>query len=158
MKLAAYVYSLAEPFYLYKEFNDAVSGFRDGSPYYEFHYKGFYALLLLLCRPYSGDLYRGIDTLVQAEKNTYIRFNRFSSASTNASLAMKFATGQERPGTLLVFKGRKNAAHIDPYSKFPDEDEYLISPDSQFRVIDIANIEDARNKGKKITLALVNYA
>ena len=121
LKMAAYVYSMADPFYLYNSFNDAISQYRDGKSHYsDFHYKGLYALLLLLSQQYTGDLYRGIDSLIEAKNGTYIRFDRFSSASTDVSAASTFAEDQGQ-GTLLLFKGIKHAAHIAPFSKFPDD-------------------------------------
>ena len=155
--MAAYVYSMADSFYLYESFNDAVSQYRDGkSSYPDFHYKGLYALLLLLSQQYSSDLYRGIDSDVDAQNNTFIRFDRFSSASTDMTAATNFATDHGQ-GTLLLFKGIKRAAHIAPFSKFPDEDEYLLDPESQFRVVDVSDFLPDGRKGRQILLVEINY-
>lgn len=151
--MAALVYTMSEHFPLYKALNEAIAGFTNGESYADFHFKGFYALLLLSVHQFEQDLYRGISTTVAAEKDMYIRFNRFSSSTTNFTTAIAYATKKDGPGTILIFKGRKNAAHIDPYSYYPDEDEYLIEPESQFRVIEV--VEGDRNR--IITLVRAYY-
>ena len=138
-QLAAYVYSMKEPYYLFNAFNHAIAWFHDGSSYAQFEYKGFYALLILLAQPHDHDLYRGINATVWAEKEMYVRFHRFVSASTNLTAAMNYAMKNGGPGTLLILKGVKEATHINPFSQVPEEEEYLVEPDTQFKVIDIAD-------------------
>lgn len=158
--MAAFVYSLSDPSFdpIYKVFNDAVASFTSTSSYTDFHYKGLYALLLLSVRTYEEDLYRGISATLEAKPNTFMRFNRFQSSSTNLTAALIYAKKRGVPGTLITFKGKKNAAYIDPYSFYPDEDEYLLDPQSQFRITEVidAPITDT-NPGRRIILEPALY-
>lgn len=130
---------MKEPYFLFNAFNDAIASFHDNSSYATFHYKGFYAMLILLSQPREHDLYRGINATVWVQKDMYVRFHRFISASTNLTAAMNYAMQNAGPGTLLILKGVKEAAHINPFSQVPEEEEYLIEPDTQFKVIDITD-------------------
>lgn len=156
--MAAYVYSTKEPYFLFNAFNDAVASFRDDSSYADFHYKGFYALLIMLSRPHEHDLYRGVNATVWAEPAMYVRFHRFVSASTNVTAAMNYAMKNGRPGTLFVLKGVKDAAHINPFSQVPEEEEYLIEPDTQFKVLDIVDAPiTPSNPGRTIVAERIVY-
>lgn len=155
--MAALVYTMSEHFPVYKALNEAIAGFADVGSYANFHFKGFYALLLLSVHQFEHDLYRGISTNLAAEKDMFVRFNRFSSSTTNFTTAISYATKKDAPGTILIFKGRKNAAHIDPFSYYPDEDEYLIEPESQFRVLEILDGPTDGKSNRIITLTRAYY-
>lgn len=132
--------------------------FNEDSNYNDFHYKGFYALLLLSSRPFKQDLYRGASTIIEAEKDMFIRFNRFISTSANLTTAMMYATRRATPGTLIVFKGIKDATRIENKNAIPHQDEYLIEPDTQFRVSQVVDgpVSDT-NPGRMIVLTRAFY-
>ena len=56
-----------------------------------------------------------------------------------------------------MFKGIKRAVHIAPFSKFSDEDEYLLDLDSQFRIVDVRDFLPDGRKGRQIPLVEINY-
>lgn len=99
-------------------------------------YKGFYGLLSLGLQNYRMDLYRGLSGLFDATPGSYIRFNRFTSATPNVRVAQQFA-GMK--GTIFIIKGDKMAYYISPVSFFPNENEYLLSPEIQYRVVSVIN-------------------
>lgn len=157
-QLAAYAYSMSEPEYLYATFNDETSAFRDSSDYNSYYYKGFFGLLLLACQDYDFELYRGVNYTVPAEVNQYIRFNRFLSSSTNLAIAQKYANSSTGQGTIFLIQGTKHANHISPYSVVPEDEEYLISQDTQFFVTAIGDmIFPDGNKAIQITMSSVSY-
>lgn len=149
---------MSEPENLYKAFNDDTSAFRDDSDYSTYYYKGFFGLLLLSCRDYDFELYRGVNYPVPAEVNQYIRFNRFLSSSANLAIAQKYANSSTSQGTIFVIQGAKHANHISPYSIVPSDEEYLIAQDAQFLVTAIGTmIFPDGNNATVITMSSVNY-
>lgn len=149
---------MSKPYYLFSSFNGAVSSFKEDSDYSDFRYKGLYALLLMSSRPYKQHLYRGATSKVEAEKNTYIRFNRFSSTTANLTTAMLYATRKTTPGTLIIFQGMKDATLINHKDTVLNDDEYLIEPDTQFRVSQVIDgpVSDT-NPGRVIVLTRAYY-
>lgn len=157
MQLAAYAYSMQEPEFLFQYFNDATSAFRDDSDYAAYDYKGFFALLQIGSQLISMDqLYRGVSYKQDAEVGQYIRFNRFLSTSQSYEVAQKFAG---KAGSIFVIRGSVAANHIAPFSLKPEEEEYLLTQDSQFHVTDIQPdyILPNGNLTKLITMVPVSY-
>ena len=141
--MAAHAYSMSADDFsgkkLYKVFNTATSKQQtSNSSSASFPFKGFYALLLLNMRFHYQDTYRGISYPIQADKNTFIRFNQFQSTSANKTVAVAYAKANPQVvGTLFIMKGRKLANYITPFSRFPGEDEFLLSPDTEFYIADV---------------------
>lgn len=149
---------MAEPEFLYITFNDETSAFRDDSDYNTYYYKGFFGLLLLSCQNYDFELYRGVNYTVPAEVDQYIRFNRFLSSSTNLQIAQNYANSSTGQGTIFVIQGKKYANHIAPYSRVPEDEEYLIAQDAQFYVTAVGTmVFPDGNQATKITMSVVNY-
>ena len=137
---------------VYVEFNDITSTSQaTGASYASYPYKGLYALLLLNMKDYTQETYRGVSFAVAADKNTYIRFNRFTSTSFTKKVAMNFAGPK---GTLFIIQGKKQANFITPYSQIAGEDEYLIPPDAQFLVLNV----DKTKSPVEITMQTVAYS
>lgn len=150
---------MSEPEYLYATFNDETSAFREDSDYNSYYYKGFFGLLLLACEDYDFELYRGVNYTVPAEVNQYIRFNRFLSSTPNLGIAQKYANSSTGQGTIFFIQGTKYANHIAPYSRVPEDEEYLIAQDAQFFVTAIGNLTfPDGNKAIQITMSTVSYS
>lgn len=147
---------MSEPEFLFKIFNDDTCAFRENSTYSTYYYKGFFGLLLLACKDYDFELYRGVNYPVPAAVNQYIRFNRFLSSSKNLTIAQNYASTTKGTGTIFVIQGTKSANHIAPYSTVPTDEEYLIAEDTQFFVtaVDTMTLPNG-NKANKITMKTI---
>lgn len=160
MELAALAYSIQEPEFLFRHFNDITSTFRDNMNYADYPYKGFFALLDLGMRPYDStdfeQLYRGVSYKQEAEVGQYIRFNRFLSASRTFQVAQNFAG---KSGSLFLIRGNVTANPIVFYSAVPEEDEYLLRQDTQFLITDVQSdfLLPNGNRTKLITMVTVDY-
>ena len=137
---------------VFKVFNDVTSKHQSsGASYASYPFKGLYGLLLLNMKQYHLETYRGLSYPMEAEKNTFIRFNRFLSTSANKTVAIDFAGSK---GTVFVIKGKKKANYITPYSQIEGEDEYLISPDAKFLILEVQRT----TKPVVITMQTVEYS
>lgn len=94
----------------------------------------------------DGELYRGInvdlDFLESLKEGDVIETGLPSSWSSDASVAVEFASGQHLEssnGTSAVLvdttSGSRNAISIRDFSRYPDEQEVLYSGNSSFRVV-----------------------
>lgn len=134
--MAGYVYTLEGDYGVYETFNNITSTWPNSiSKAYQYPYKGFYGLLALGLKDYSLELYRGIFSRFDVSPGTYIRFNRFTSTSSNVKVARSFAG---KSGTFFVIRGRKRAFYIGTGSAVPEEEEYLLSPHFQYKVVSVA--------------------
>lgn len=137
---------------VYEEFDDVTWKHQSSNSGYEsYPFKGLYALLLLKMRSFPYELYRGVNYIVSVEKGAYIRFNRFLSTTVKKEVAEDILAGPD--GTLIIIKGNKMAFDISPYSQLEFEHQYLIRPDTQFRVRDV----DKSTRPRVITLLALQY-
>ena len=136
--MAAHIYSMEETFdgkKIYADFNSITSASQvNGASYASYPFKGLYALLLANMTDTVKTTYRGVPSRIEEVKNSYIRFNRFTLTTADERVARGFAGPN---GTLYIIKGKKSAFFITPYSYFPNEDEYLIPPHVQLRVLNV---------------------
>ena len=135
--LALYTYTLEDP-QVYSDFNRQT---RELGPLHKsYNYKAFYYFISMGMnkispKPFSRTVYRGVTYPVSAEVGSKFTFNCFTSTSELRSVAESFLGGKN-PKTLFIIETNRGA-DISTYSKFPDEEEVLISPCEMFDVIKI---------------------
>eukprot|EP00760_Papus_ankaliazontas_P008903 PhM_4_TR13943/c0_g1_i5/m.100696 len=84
-------------------------------------------------------VYRGINIEFpekQFSAGKYFAWPAFSSTSGTRSEALKFSSGGSggSGGTLFVITGQWNGCDVHLFSRFPEEDEVLLPPQSYFKV------------------------
>jgi WWE domain/NAD:arginine ADP-ribosyltransferase len=90
----------------------------------------------------SGLLYRGVkkplkDFGDQYKTNGVIQWSGFSSTAVKVNVMNQFL-GQKGPRTLFnIFLSAGDARNIAPFSKYPNEAEALLPPNSAFKIIGI---------------------
>lgn len=134
-KLALRAYTIDKPFY--KEFNSKTRTLITFSDWENFSYKGVFLLLFKAISSPVGRctptvLYRGIDIKTNINVGEDIRFQQFTSTTSNRSKATDGFICNE--GTLFIFSNVTQALGINCLSAFEDEEEFLILPSDLFSV------------------------
>ena len=106
-------------------------------------------VLRKLPRVTGWTLYRGVRGEVNFDKDHYYKGNTvfwpalsFTSPNMNATKAFlaKGLKGGKAKGTLFIINNAWGY-DIQPYSLFPDEEEILLEPERQFRVISVLDAD-----------------
>ncbi|XP_076047614.1 T-cell ecto-ADP-ribosyltransferase 1-like [Oratosquilla oratoria] len=151
-KTAIVAYTLEHP-NLYREFNKKSRHMNNLFEWHDFPFKGFWLYLhKAVSQCGLSDelciLYRGCGIKFEAAIGTKMKFQHFVSTTANRAIAEKFAEG----GTLFVFQVY-NALNISSLSIFPNEEEYLLTPNDGFEVVDIK-----QGKYKEIYLKTLSFS
>ncbi|XP_041440707.1 erythroblast NAD(P)(+)--arginine ADP-ribosyltransferase [Xenopus laevis] len=143
---------------IYSPFNEAVRQAGKSRDFYlnHFHFKALHyhltrALQLLdaVESPTCHSVFRGVKTRFTTEQGKQVRFDRFTSSSTDYQKALEF--GDDTVFTIITCSG----VRIRDLSFFPNEEEVLIPPFEKFKVTDFST---NNNKNKMTLKSMKNHS
>ncbi|CAB4036832.1 uncharacterized protein LOC110049377, partial [Paramuricea clavata] len=105
--------------------------------------------LVLLGSQVIPNLYRGCHCPV-VKKGTPFTFKQFASTTSNPDVALKFL--ESPAGKSFIHIKKAEGTDVQPYSRFPTEDEFLLGPDINLDVVQVeTDINRIHEEIKKIS-------
>jgi len=146
-KALIYMYSLEQPYCLYKTLNQTMRNGTAAERQAYLNYIFYLEKSLLKLEDYgkkstntlANKVYRGISTKLDGYKTgRIVTWNSFSSCTTDPKIAFDFMRDQK--GTIFIITSL-TAKPISEYSSIPNEAEALYPPNARFKIKRIANDE-----------------
>lgn len=137
-KIALRAYTIESPFY--REFNSKTrnlggyAGWTFFYPYQSIFLLLFRAVISAAGEMKSTDLFRGMNIMTEIEIGSVIKFSQFTSTTSSREVATDGFSSNG--GTLFIFSGVKITLSIKELSAIPGEEEFLILPNTGFKVED----------------------